>query len=374
MAHHESDPRPAGKGRGATRVTPPSVAIVSLGRSAAKGEVRRAASWCTIFERAGAQAAAVPLTLRRVPHLTGFGAVARGHAAPETLAWSTGALLDRLEALGPDLVVVVSTRAFDARVTEGRWTTVLDFVDSLAGSYADRAALHRGLHRAGFAALARCHSRVERHLAGGGLRTVAAGWEDARRLGAAWVPIVVEPGLVQPRTPGPDRDVLFFGTLRYPPNVDALERLAALWPRVLAARPGTSALVAGADPLPRVLELCRRQGWELVADFPSLPAVAARARIAVAPLSRTAGIQIKVLDAAALELPQVVTTPALAGLAPGFPIHPVDDDAAFAGEVVRLLADPVAARASAASARGHVQSEYGVERWASWARDLLGSP
>lgn len=354
-------------------MTSPRVAVVSLGRPRARGEVRRVASWHSIFERAGAETTDVPVILGRWPHLAGLGAVALGHAAPETLAWSRRALLDRLEALAPDAVIVVSARAFDARVARGAWTTVLDFVDSLARSYADRGAVLRGARRALFGALAHSHARVEAHLARSNVHTVAAGWEDAERLGTQWVPIVIDPTLAALPAARPDHDVLFFGTLRYPPNVDALERLAALWPRVLRARPGTSALVAGADPPSRIVQLCRLQGWELVADFPSLPEIAARARIAVAPLSRTAGIQIKVLDAATLGLPQVVTSSALAGLGPGFPLEPFDGDNAFVAEVVRLLEDPVTARAGAVEARGHVESEYGVERWVSWARDLLGA-
>jgi glycosyltransferase involved in cell wall biosynthesis len=231
----------------------------------------------------------------------------------------------------------------------------------------------QGARKFGFMTLARMHTRAENALGHYGLHTVAAGWADAQRLGAEWVPIVIESGGPSRRAGGPDHDVLFVGTLRYPPNVDALERLGRLWPEVLRARPQTTALIAGADPPAAVIELARAHGWDLVANFPSLADIAARARVAVAPLARTAGIQIKVLDAAALGLPQVVTAASLAGLAPGFPIEPVDDDIGFATEIVRLLEDPETAAGNATALRAYTEAEYGIDRWAHWASGQLPS-
>lgn len=349
-------------------MTGPVVAIVSLGREAAKGEVRRVASWRLLFERAGTEVEAITVRPSTRPRFDALPAVLTGRAAPERFAWSARDLMQKLEALAPTLVVVVSARAFDPCLSTGAWAVVLDFVDSLSRSYRDRATLVEGmLRRRAYGGLAIAHGRLERRLGESGVRTVAAGWADAQRLGAEWVPILVDPDLRPVDGVQRDVDVLFFGTLRYPPNVDALERLARLWPSVQRARPSTTALVAGSAPTPRVRELCVAHRWELVADFESLPAIAARARVAVAPLTHTAGIQIKVLDAAALGLPQVVRSPALAGLDPDFPLVPHDTDEAFAAEIVRLLDDPDAASASAELVRTHVDNEYGADRWADWA-------
>jgi hypothetical protein len=338
------------------------------------GEVRRVSSWRQLFTAAGADVAEVPLAPDRRPHLDGAVAVARGDAAPERLAWSGRRLGDALGAIDPDVVVVVSTRAFDPRMVAGRATVVLDQVDSLARSYHDRAALVDGLpRRVGYRSLAALHARVERRIRSTGVRRVAAGWSDALTLGAEWVPNLVDTSLAAVPGADPDTDVLFFGTLRYPPNVDALERLGRLWPSVEGARPGTTALIAGAAPTPRVVELCRGHGWELLADFSSLPEVAARARVAVAPLSRVAGIQNKVLDAAALALPQVVTPDALEGFAPGLPLPTCATDTELVAEVLRLLDDPDAARAEAMALREHVLRAYGTERWAAWAAPLVAA-
>jgi len=349
-------------------VTGPVVALVSLGRDGAKGELRRVASWKLLFEAAGARVEPVTVRPTTRPHPGGLRSVLGGRAAPERLAWSARGLMQALDAVAPQLVVVVSARAFDPCLSAGPWAVILDFVDSLSRSYRDRATLvEGGLRRPAFRGLSLAHERLEQRLGRSGVRTVAAGWADARRLNAEWVPILTDPDLRPLSGVRPDVDVLFFGTLRYPPNVDALERLARLWPTVLGLRPGTTALVAGSAPTPRVRELCAAQGWEVVADFASLPVVAARARVAVAPLTHTAGIQIKVLDAAALGLPQVVRSPALAGLDLDFPLVPRDGDEAFAAEIVRLLENPDAARGAATAVRAHVTERYGVDHWKEWA-------
>lgn len=349
-----------------------TVVIVSLGRGHAMGEVRRVASWRQLFSAAGATVTEITVDLGRRPHVAGAGAVLSGDAAPERLAWAGTRLRDQLQANPPDLVVAVSTRAYDPRVFADVPALVLDQVDSLARSYRDRAAVVDGIHRrAGYRLLGALHGRVERRLQQSRVARTAAGWTDARSLGATWVPNLVDPDLSPVSDVQPDTDLLFVGTLRYPPNVDALERLATMWPSVQTARPGTTLLVAGSSPIERVRVLCKRHGWELVPDFPSLPALAARARAAVAPLCRVAGLQNKVLDAAALALPQVVSAAALEGFAPGFPLTGHRDDREFVADVVRLLDDPATAAAEARTLHDHVQAHYTSERWVPWAREAI---
>lgn len=335
------------------------------------GEVRRVASWRQLFHAVDAEVVELSVTPDRRPHLDGMSAVIRSGATPERLAWSGPRLRERLHERAPDAVLVVSTRAYDARAVAGPWTVVVDQVDSLARSYHDRAAVVEGrIKQWGYRGLSAMHARVEQRLRTSSLRRVAAGWSDALALGAEWIPNLVDESLA-PTSGTPDRDVVFFGTLRYPPNIEALERLARCWPLVQARRPGTTAMVAGAAPTARVEELCREHDWELVANFASLSTVAARTRVAVAPLSKVAGIQNKVLDAASVGLAQVVTPEALEGFGPGLPIEPAIGDAAFVEEVTRLLDDPASARTQVRAMQTHIAAQYSVDRWAPWAATLL---
>jgi hypothetical protein len=298
-------------------------------------------------------------------------AVLRGDAVPETMAWSAASARRAVAGLAPDLVVCVTTRAYHPQLAGIAPVTVLDFVDRLSVSYRDRSEIvGPGGRRAMFRALAAANAAIERRPLPAGVRAVAAGWADAEALGVPWAPIVIEPEPVLDRSAA-DTDVLFVGNLSYPPNVAAVLRLARMWPSILRRRPGATALLAGARPTPLVARVAAERGWEVVADFPDLDAVCARARMAVVPLDHASGIQCKVLEAASKALPQVVTPAAAAGLDPDFPLTVAADDESFAAAVVALLDDAELAAAAGARARAQMDSLYRPASWGTWARDLL---
>jgi len=352
----------------------PRVAVLSLARRAGMGEVKRVASWVSIFEAAGAEVTTIPLLRdHRARFPSGVGSVLKGTAVPETLAWSRRSVARELARLEPDVVVCVTARAYHPSLADGRRKVVVDFVDRLSVSYRDRAGItgpwRRRLLFHGLAATSR---RFEGRPLDDGVRTVAAGWDDARHLGAEWVPVVVEPP-----TPAsgraPDCDVLFFGNLAYPPNVAAVERLARLWPAVLARRPGTTARIAGANATPGVRALATDYGWDLVPDFPSVSDLCAGARLAVVPLTHTAGIQVKVLEAAALGLAQVVTPASVRGMRPGFPVTVAATDDELATAIVELLDDPGRRDREGAAARRHMARHYTAEAWSTWPATLAAA-
>ena len=212
-----------------------------------------------------------------------------------------------LERLAPDVVLVVSDPRVRHASRPGRGPR------SSTTSTAWPAATPTGLEVLGGrgASATPCRPvparRSERRLRSRAMRTVAAGWADAHRLEAEWVPIVVDPA--DPcHGAGPARRPLRRDTALPAEHRRARAAGVALAPRW--RRPQTSALIAGggsASPSarPRTVErVGRRRATSR--RFPRWPPAR---RVAVAPLARTAGIQIKVLDAASLGLPQVVTTP-----------------------------------------------------------------
>ncbi|MDQ6947665.1 MAG: glycosyltransferase family 4 protein [Actinomycetota bacterium] len=350
---------------------PSRVAVVSLGRPQGMGEARRVASWVSIFETAGAEAAVISLFGdHRTRRPSGVGPVLTGAAVPETLAWSAESVNRALADLEADVVVCLTARAFHPSLVDGKRTVVLDFVDRLSASYRDRARLTRPWgSRLMFRGLAATSRRFEQRHPVAGVRIVAAGWDDARCLGAEWVPIVVEPPPAT-RADGPDCDILFFGNLAYPPNVAAVERLARLWPTILRQRPATTARIAGANATASTRRLAGVLGWELVADFPNVSDLCAGARLGVVPLQHTAGIQIKVLEAAALGLAQVVTPASVRGMRPGFPVTVADTDSQMVAAVVDLLDDPERRTREAAAARRHMARHYSANAWSAWPSTL----
>ena len=337
------------------------------------GEAKRVASWVAIFEAAGAEVTAISLLRdHRARRPTGTAAVVRGAAVPETLAWSEQSVGRTLALLEADVVVCVTARAFHPSLVDGRRTVVVDFVDRLSVSYHDRAGITGPWHRRLlFHGLAATNGRFERRRLPEGVRTVAAGWDDARHLGAEWVPIVIE-GPPPVASPTPDTDILFFGNLGYPPNVAAIERLARLWPSVVRRRPGTTLRIAGANATIGIRKQAAACEWDVVSDFPSVSELCAGARLAVVPLEHTAGIQIKVLEAAALGLAQVVTPASIRGMRPGFPVTVAATDDELVTAMVELLEDPERRGREGAAARRHMARHYTAEAWSDWPSTLSG--
>ncbi|MBJ6109355.1 glycosyltransferase [Hymenobacter sp. BT523] len=155
-------------------------------------------------------------------------------------------------------------------------------------------------------------------------------------------------------------EVLFCGNMSYHPNVDAAVFLAEeIMPLVRAQHPGARLLVAGTTPAPRVLALASAHvevsGW-----VPDIRAAYASARVFVAPMRVGTGLQNKLLEAMAMQLP-CVTTPlannALNGT-DGQELRVAESAAALAQVVSELLADPASASALASRGQAFVKARY----------------
>lgn len=340
------------------------------------GALRRVSSMTTVLELAGADV--VDLRLR-VDHRASaadlirapVGRLLRSEIVPEALSWSPRSVRRALDALRPDVVICETSRAFDPTFESGPWTLVLDYVDRLSVSYRDRSTIVGSApRRLLFRSLSATAARFERHALPTDVRAIAAGWEDAEALDAAWFPIQFEPASSTPR-PTPTHDLLFFGNLSYPPNVEAVERIDRFWSALVRRRPGTTLLLAGSSPTPGIRTAVERHGWTLEADFEDLGAVLGSCRLGVVPLVHASGIQTKVLEAAAFGLAQVVDPITLAGMAPGFPAAVASGDDAMIEHIADLLADDEQRESLGRDARAHIAERYAPEVWVPWATALL---
>ena len=360
--------------------------LVDLGRRTATGARRRVRNLTEAAEFLGLdvhvlevlprfRSGKVEAATRLLPTVRSAGVV------PETLAWSPSAVRRELERLRPTTVVCITDRCFHPELL-GSWRTYVDFVDRLSVSYSDRARIASNpLRRLEYRVLSQPHRRFEGALPAGVHGAFAAGRADAAALGVDWVLIHAEPdprSLDELRAPDRiDTDLAFVGTLDYPPNVGAVVALDTMWPELVAVRPGVSALIAGARPTRAVRDTVERNGWELLADFDSASEVFGRCRVAVAPLAHASGLQIKVLDAAAHAVPQVVSRVVASGLDPGFPLVPCDGADTWVPSILQLLDDPAGARELGERSRRHLSQNYGVAAAADQLRvalDLPGDP
>jgi hypothetical protein len=352
------------------------VALVHLGNPGGLGTTRRVAVWDELLAVAGAEVVEVNLLgqhRRSVPSpLAAMGAL-RGTVVPESATWSARTAERAIRAIEPDVVLFVTPRAFHPRLAGLAGRSILDFQDRFSLSYQGRGSVDR---RPGAAALWKTlgwavdrFERRDHHVA-----TVTAGWSEAQSIGATWIPNIVA---AVDRTTITDHahapfDLLFFGKLSALPNVDAMRRLAEIWPRLKTEVPGISCLVAGADLTDEVRALAEHNGWTAEGDFRDFAELCQRARLAIAPLRHANGIQNKVLEAAAAGLPQVVSPQALGGTTPGFPAMVAHSPEGIVTAIRVLLGDPARRVELARDAHDHVRAQYSAQRWAPVVGALLG--
>lgn len=111
--------------------------------------------------------------------------------------------------------------------------------------------------------------------------------------------------------------IVFTGDMAYFPNQQAVEFFARdVLPLIRREVPTTRFLIVGRNPNPQVVALQAIDGVEVTGAVPDVRPYLAQAAVAVAPFVIAAGIQNKILEAMASELPVVATPKAVQGLLP----------------------------------------------------------
>ncbi len=162
--------------------------------------------------------------------------------------------------------------------------------------------------------------------------------------------------------------IVFTGVMDYFPNIDAVCWFCDhMLPQVQAEIPAATLTICGSRPTPGVLRLAERRGVSVTGWVPDTRPYLDAAEVFVAPLRMARGVQNKVLEALAMGLPCVASTPAWRGTAvpAGAGILIADDPGQFADLVVQLLQtralrDDLAAKARAA-AEAHFRWEAQLE-------------
>lgn len=158
--------------------------------------------------------------------------------------------------------------------------------------------------------------------------------------------------------------VVFSGKLSYHANSAAARVLVKdIWPIVRNRVPDAELIIAGADPPRWLTRYGGADGIRVIANPPDMAAVIRTARVSVAPIVYSVGIQNKVLEAMAAGLPVVATRSAMAGLLPGHGgvLAQADKTEDFANAISHLLTDD-----EVAHRQGDAGYEY-VKRHHSWA-------
>lgn len=164
-------------------------------------------------------------------------------------------------------------------------------------------------------------------------------------------------------------EVLFCGNMAYHPNVDAACFLAdEIMPLVRQQHPAARLLVAGTTPAARVQALASVHvtvsGW-----VPDIRAAYASARVFAAPMRVGTGLQNKLLEAMAMQIPSVTTPLANNALRgePGQDLRVAATAQTLAQAIGQLLAQPEAAQELGRRGNEFVKTHY---NWAAATEKL----
>lgn len=141
-------------------------------------------------------------------------------------------------------------------------------------------------------------------------------------------------------------ELLFNGNMNYPPNVESVEYLVnKIMPLVWKKLPKVRLLISGASPNNKVMALKSERveisGWvfDIRENF-------AKSKILVAPMQISIGLQNKLLEAMAMQLPCVTSTLAnnALGAQPNHQILVADTPEQYVQCIIELLQDEAKAR------------------------------
>lgn len=171
---------------------------------------------------------------------------------------------------------------------------------------------------------------------------------------------------------GQSNQLLFFGSFRHAPNVDALVYLLReLFPRIRDARAGVTLDVMGASLPAHLVEMARSQPGVRVLGFqPDIRPILAESAVIIAPLRFGSGVRVKLLESMALGKAVLTTSIGAEGIEmqPGTDWIVADDAELIVRETIRLLDDEPARQAMGQRARASVHRRHDAR---IIARDFL---
>lgn len=184
------------------------------------------------------------------------------------------------------------------------------------------------------------------------------------------VPNGVDFEYYSPRIAEKKYDLLFTGNMAYPPNVESVVFLVKeVLPLVIKHKPQIKLLIAGTDPVKRVLAL-ESNNVEVSGWVDDMRDCYAASKLFIAPMQISIGLQNKLLEAMAMNIPCI--TSELANNA----LHGTHNEnilvckqpQEYADAILRLLHNPAEAEQLANAGHEFVKQNYG---WKKMTEPLL---
>jgi glycosyltransferase involved in cell wall biosynthesis len=179
----------------------------------------------------------------------------------------------------------------------------------------------------------------------------------------AIIPNGVDHNFFSPVIADKQYDIVFTGNMGYAPNIDAAKFIAEeIFPLVLKRYPGATLLIAGAKPHAKVLAL-RAKNIKVTGWLADIRESYASSRIFIAPMRIGTGLQNKLLEAMAMNLPCITSVMAnqALGAIPGKEILVGSTSAEFADHIIKLLEDKTFASDLANNGNAFVKNVFSWE-------------
>ena len=162
--------------------------------------------------------------------------------------------------------------------------------------------------------------------------------------------------------PGTPR-VVFTGVMRYAPNEDAaLQLIDHVLPHLVDRIPGLEVAIVGREPKQRLLDRAATSGVAVTGAVDDVRPYLDSSTVFAAPIRFGAGMQNKVLEAMAMELPVVATSLVADGIrlddGTTPPIVVADRPEELAAAVAELIASPERCRALGRAGREYVGEHF----------------
>jgi sugar transferase (PEP-CTERM/EpsH1 system associated) len=187
------------------------------------------------------------------------------------------------------------------------------------------------------------------------------------------VPNGVDTSYFKPLQHKKEFELLFNGNMNYPPNIESVEYLVEkIMPYVWGKFPNTRLLISGASPNDRVLDLASDKvivsGWvdDIRLNF-------AKSKVLVAPMQISIGLQNKLLEAMAMQIPCVTSTLAnnALGAKPNEQILVADTPEQYARHIVDLLQNEAKAKLIAMNGYQFVINKFNWQSTTSILNNLI---
>jgi polysaccharide biosynthesis protein PslH len=181
----------------------------------------------------------------------------------------------------------------------------------------------------------------------------------------AVVPMGVDTTYFKPEPKDKDIDLVFTGNMNYFPNVDAvIYFFKNIFPGLLKERQDIKFYIVGTNPVYKIRELSNNINVFVTGFVPDVREYLNRSKIFVAPLRSGSGIQNKILEAMACELPVVSTSLGNAGIKAenNKQILIADTDVDFIEAALKLMTNAEDRARLGKSGRSFVEKEFSWEK------------